>query len=137
VRATLQAARDAYEGRRIVAVFQPHLFTRTRDFHQEFGVALGGADEVWVADVFPAREKPIPGVSGELIADAARATGVPVHYHAHVDALGVALAEAVKNGDVVITMGAGDVDRVGRGLWRVLSESGGSSARDAASRRHA
>src|SRR5690606_35648565 len=69
--ATLSAARALHGHARIVAAFQPHLYSRTRDFALEFGRALAQADVVWVTDVFPAREAPVPGVSGELIADAA------------------------------------------------------------------
>jgi UDP-N-acetylmuramate--alanine ligase len=128
VRATLEAARSAYEGRRVIAVFQPHLYTRTRDFHQDFGAALASADEVWLTDVFPARERPIEGVSGELIAKAARAAGARVHYHADLDSLEAALQPELRRGDVAITMGAGDVDRVARALWEWLSDRGDAIA---------
>src|SRR5690606_23546243 len=73
ITATLAAARAAYPGRRIVAVFQPHLYTRTRDFADAFGRALAGADVAWVTDIYPAREAPIPGVTGELVARAVEA----------------------------------------------------------------
>lgn len=122
VRATLRAGRDAYEGRRLIAVFQPHLFTRTRDFHQAFGEALAEADEVWVSDVFAAREKPIEGVSGELVADAARAAGASVHYRPSLGSIEEGLRGSICRGDVLITMGAGDVDQVARGMWRWLSD---------------
>ena len=65
--AALQAARDMYEGRRLVAVFQPHLYSRTRDFARGFGEALAIADKVWLTDIFPAREAPIPGVDGHTL----------------------------------------------------------------------
>src|SRR5690606_28869631 len=70
IRATLAAARSRYAGRRLVAAFQPHLYSRTRDFADDFGAALAAADAVWVCDIYPAREAPIPGVSGELVASA-------------------------------------------------------------------
>ncbi|HYE90156.1 MAG TPA: UDP-N-acetylmuramate--L-alanine ligase [Terriglobales bacterium] len=124
VRATLDAARSGYQGRRVVAVFQPHLYTRTRDFHEAFGAALAHADEVWLSDVFPAREQPIEGVSGELIAQAARSAGARVRYHVDLESLEGALRLELRRGDIVITMGAGDVDRVARGLWQWLSERG-------------
>ena len=76
--ATLRAARDAFPGRRIVAVFQPHLFSRTRDFAAEFGRALGLADLVFVTDIYPARERPIEGVTGEMVAHTAREAGAEV-----------------------------------------------------------
>src|SRR6185436_7766099 len=68
ISATIQAARASYPGRRIVAAFQPHLFSRTRDFSREFGGALAAADGVFLADIYPAREQPIPGVTSDLIA---------------------------------------------------------------------
>lgn len=115
--ATLSAARSAYPGRRLVAVFQPHLYTRTRDFADEFGRALAAADVVWVTDVFPAREAPIPGVSGEMVADAVRATGAAeVHYAPELTALPNALAAALRSGDVCLTMGAGNIDETGRAV---------------------
>ena len=115
--ATLTAAREVTTGR-IVACFQPHLFTRTRDYADDFGVSLQGADEVVVMDIYPAREDPIPGVSGELVAEAARRhVGADrVHYvPAKTDVPGV-LAEIVRPGDLVLTLGAGDVTGVGPAL---------------------
>lgn len=126
IAATLAAARAAYPARRIVAVFQPHLYTRTRDFADAFGRALAGADVVWVADVYPAREAPIPGVTGELVARAAEAAGgAEVHYHAELDSLAEALAPTLEPGDVCITLGAGNIDAAGR---EVLALLGGSAA---------
>ena len=122
--ATLRAARSAYPGRRIVAVFQPHLFTRTRDFAREFGEALAIADAVWVTDVFPAREQPIPGITGRTIADSATVAGAdPVTYVRELDDLPDALDAAVADGDVVVTLGAGSVERVGPALLRRLGEA--------------
>ena len=112
IRATLAAARGAHPDRRIVAVFQPHLFTRTRDFADEFGRALSAADSVWVTDVFPAREDPIEGVTGEVVALAARRAGGHVRYHADVDTMADAVMEELTSGDLLLTMGAGSVDRV-------------------------
>ncbi|HWV56673.1 MAG TPA: UDP-N-acetylmuramate--L-alanine ligase [Longimicrobiales bacterium] len=121
VAVTLRAARTAFPGRRIVAVFQPHLYSRTRDFATEFGEALAAADVVWVTDVYPAREEPIPGVSGELIHAAVQASGrARAHYHAATDDLAERLADALEPGDVCITIGAGPIDEVGRELAGVL-----------------
>ena len=72
VAATLETARQAFAGRRLVVAFQPHLYTRTRAFAREFGETLAGADLVFVTAIYPAREQPIPGVSAALIVDAAR-----------------------------------------------------------------
>ncbi len=116
VAATLAAARQVYPRRTLHAVFQPHLFSRTRDMATEFGRALLAADRVIVTDVYASREKPIPGVSGELVAQAARAAG-----HPRVDSCkswqeARALLEGVDEGDVVLTLGAGDVYRLGEQL---------------------
>jgi UDP-N-acetylmuramate--alanine ligase len=115
IRATLAAARTAYPGARLVAVFQPHLYSRTRDFTAEFGSALARADVLWVTDVFPAREAPIPGVSGRIVADAARRAGAAeVRYHASLQTLADALTETLMPGDVLVTLGAGSIESLGR-----------------------
>jgi len=113
IEATLNGARKGWD-RRIVAVFQPHLYTRTRDFHREFGRALLNTDALIVADVYPAREEPIPGVTGELIAQAARDLGHrEVYYLPDKRKIAGFLLDLVKPGDMVITMGAGDIWQVG------------------------
>jgi UDP-N-acetylmuramate--alanine ligase len=117
VAADLHAARDIVAGGRVVVVFQPHLFSRTRIFAAEFGAALGLADEVIVLDVYAAREDPEPGVTGQLVAGQVpegRARFVPIR--AEVPAAAVA---AAKPGDLVLTMGAGDVTALGP---RILDE---------------
>ena len=118
VRALLVAARAVAGPGRVIACFQPHLFTRTRDFAGEFGAALALADEVVVLDVYPAREDPIPGVTGELVARAAAAAAGPdrVHYVADKAAAPQALAALLRPGDLVLTVGAGDVTLVGPAL---------------------
>jgi len=114
VEATLVAARARFPEARLVVAFQPHLFSRTRDFAPGFGAALALADVVWVTDVFPAREAPIPGVTGELVAEAARqARAAEVHYHPDLDTLPQALAETLQRGDMVVTLGAGSIETVG------------------------
>jgi len=118
VAATLTAARQLAGGGRVVACFQPHLFTRTRDFAAEFGRALALADEILVLGVYPAREDPIPGVTGRLVADAAAgAAGAERVTYAETLAEGVdALAGLLRPGDLAVTIGAGDVTRIGREL---------------------
>jgi UDP-N-acetylmuramate--alanine ligase len=120
IRATLAAARTAYPGRRIVAAFQPHLYSRTRDFAREFGEALAAADSVFVADIYPAREQPIPGVTAGLIVDSTRAAGGAVAWQGERGALSGELARAVRGGDVVLTIGAGDITKTGPELLREL-----------------
>jgi UDP-N-acetylmuramate--alanine ligase len=105
-------------GGRVIAVFQPHLFSRTRIFAGEFGAALGLADEVIVLDVYAAREDPEPGVTGRLVADA-----VPGHRARFVpdrEQVAPVIAGIAKPGDVVLTMGAGDVTLLGPQLVETL-----------------
>lgn len=117
VAATLEAARQTFPKARVHAVFQPHLFTRTRDHAAGFGSALLGADRALVTDVYPSREQPIPGVTGELVAAAARLSGHRnVAYCADWRDAPPLLAEGIEEGDVVITLGAGDVNRLARRL---------------------
>ena len=123
IRATLAAARSAFPGRRLVAAFQPHLYTRTRDFAADFGAALADADAIFLTDIYPAREQPIPGVTAHLIADAARAAGGALAWHGARDALAAALAERVAPGDVVLTLGAGDITHTGRELLDRLAHA--------------
>jgi len=110
VAAQLRAVRTAAGAGRVVVVFQPHLFSRTKLFSAEFASALSLADEVVVLDVYGAREEPEPGVTGALIAD--RVT-VPVHYEPAFDVAAELVAGLVKGGDLVVTMGAGDVTQLG------------------------
>lgn len=122
VAATLVAARAQAGDGRVVALFQPHLFTRTRDFAAEFGAALAEADAIVVTDIYPAREEPIAGVSGELVADAVR-TARPeadVHYVPALDDAPAALASIARPGDLVLTIGAGSVTGVGPRLAQLL-----------------
>src|SRR5438105_1137656 len=120
ITATLQAARASYPGRRIVAAFQPHLFSRTRDFSREFGTALAAADGVFLAEIYPAREQPIPGVTSDLVASSLKDAGRPVAWQGSRSDLAAALNEFVREGDVVITIGAGDITQTGRELKRHL-----------------
>ncbi|PKV96204.1 UDP-N-acetylmuramate--L-alanine ligase [Amycolatopsis echigonensis] len=110
VAAQLRAVRTAAGSGRVVVVFQPHLYSRTQTFAAEFAEALSLADEVVVLDVFGAREEPVPGVTGALIAD--RVT-VPVHYQPAFDVAAGLVADLVRPGDLAITMGAGDVTQLG------------------------
>jgi UDP-N-acetylmuramate--alanine ligase len=117
IRATLSAARAAYPSNRLIAVFQPHLYSRTRDFATEFGSALADADSVWVTDVYAARETPLPGVTGELVAAAAdRAKARRVEYEPQLDRINERLLGELKSGDVVVFMGAGSIDDIAHEL---------------------
>ncbi len=110
VAAQLRAARDVLAGRgRLVVAFQPHLYSRTREFAGAFGAALGLADEVVVLQVYGAREDPEPGVSGALVADAVTLPADRVHYVPRWEEVPAVVAGVARSGDLVITMGAGDV----------------------------
>jgi UDP-N-acetylmuramate--alanine ligase len=125
IRATLSAARTRFPGRRIIAVFQPHLYSRTRDFATEFGKALAEADEVWVSDVYPARETPIPGVSGVLVAQATLDAGAEhVFYHPNLSEFAHALKGTLRPGDVCITLGAGSIEFLGGDILTALRGPG-------------
>jgi UDP-N-acetylmuramate--alanine ligase len=107
--ASLAGIRSGWN-RRLVAVFQPHLYTRTRDFYQEFGRSFLNSDIFVCTDVYPAREAPIEGISGELIANAAKKFGHKnVIYVKDKNNLPEKLLELKKDGDIIITMGAGDI----------------------------
>ena len=122
IQATLQAARTAFPGKRIVAAFQPHLYSRTRDFYPEFASALARADVVFLCDLYPAREQPMEGVTSALIADKMREEGKgPAWEGPRADAA-QAIAQRVNDGDVVITIGAGDITRTGPELLNLLAK---------------
>lgn len=112
VRATLEAARTVVDqtGGRVVVAFQPHLYSRTATFAREFGTSLSVADQVIVLDVYGAREQPMPGVSGATVAEHVTA---PVVYVPDFSAVAAHVASVARPGDVVLTMGAGDVTMLG------------------------
>lgn len=121
VQATLNAARKGWKDHRIVAVFQPHLYSRTQDLYKEFGLSFFDAEVCVITDVYPSREQPIEGVTGKLIADAAKEYGHrQVHYVEDKNELSARLTELVKPGDVVITMGAGDIYKYGEQFTEAL-----------------
>ena len=112
IAATLAAVREQADGR-VLALFQPHLFSRTRHLSQELAAALADADVVAVADVYPAREQPIEGVTGKLVVDALveRRPGMAVAWTPRIEDGARFVARRAHDGDVVLTIGAGDVDR--------------------------
>src|SRR5688500_1027005 len=118
--ATLDAARAAFPGRRLIAAFQPHLFTRTRDFADAFGAALARADLVFLTEIYPAREQPLPGVTSALVADALRKAGRAPQWTGPRSALADALVAVALEGDVVLTLGAGDITQTGTELLQRL-----------------
>lgn len=122
VAATLAAARRANPDRRLVAVFQPHLYSRTQDFSAEFGKALGAADAVWVTDVYAAREAPLPGVNGEIVAEAVTGRASRVAYHPDLSTLALPVAQELTSGDVCVVMGAGSIEETGPQILSLLQE---------------
>ncbi len=124
VRATLAAARAVHPGR-IVAVFQPHRYTRTRDCFDEFSTAWNDADLLVVTEVYAAGEEKIPGVDGKLLADAIRAHGHRnVRFVAELDEIVAGLPESLLAGDLLITLGAGSISSLGPRLLDALADRG-------------
>ena len=118
IKATIEAARESFK-RRLVVIFQPHRYTRTRDIHERFENCFLGADEVFITDIYAAGEKPIKGVSGELIYRAALRSGLKkVSYIPERSDLRHTVTEAIREGDLVLTLGAGDIWKLGEELMR-------------------
>jgi UDP-N-acetylmuramate--alanine ligase len=118
--ATLAAVRSGWD-RRLVAVFQPHLYTRTRDFYLEFGRSFLNSDVFICTDVYPAREKPIEGITGELIVNAAKKFGHKnAIYVRDKNQISQTLFEQKQDGDIIITMGAGDIYKYGEKFIQML-----------------
>ncbi|MFC1552641.1 UDP-N-acetylmuramate--L-alanine ligase [Candidatus Latescibacterota bacterium] len=120
--ASLEGIRAGFD-KRIIAIFQPHLFSRTRDFYEDFGRSFMETDVLFVTDIFPSREKPIEGVTGNMVSDAAAAAG---HRSAHFipdrKDLIDAVADCAKSGDILVTFGAGDVNKIGYELLDVFGK---------------
>src|SRR5262249_25007782 len=136
IAAVIAAARAGLD-RRVVVVFQPHRYTRTRDLLDQFGTALGGADEIVLTDIYPAGEAPIPGGTAEAGEAVVRKTGRPVTPVKALDDIPAAVARIARPNDLVITLGAGSIgsvpDRIleaitagpGRGLAEAAGKGGG------------
>ena len=119
IAATLSAARGL--GGRVLVLFQPHRFSRTQALRCEFGGCFGEADAVWVLDVYPAGETPIPGISARTIVESARQQGADhVREAGDADAAVAAVVAAARPGDTVLTLGAGDVWKLGDAVLRRL-----------------
>ena len=122
VAASIAAARASFPGRRLVVAFQPHLYSRTFDLHREFAEALGGADVVLLCDIYGAREQPINGVTSALIGNL-----LPVNTlrwsGPRADVAMAYVSEFKSPGDVVITMGAGDITKASVAISDMLASS--------------
>jgi UDP-N-acetylmuramate--alanine ligase len=120
IKATLAGVKAGWR-RRVICVFQPHLYSRTRDFYDEFGRSFFNADVLVLTDVYPAREEPIQGVNGELIVNAAKELGhKQVHYVPDKNAIPKFLMDIKQPGDIIITMGAGDIWKFGEAFIALL-----------------
>ena len=121
VEATLEAAR-AGPWRRVVAVFQPHRYSRTQTLHEAFGASFGAADRIVITDVYGAGEPPVPGVTGKLISDAVctHLPGRTVAYLPHHGELVAYLRASSRPGDALLTLGAGDISALGEELLRAV-----------------
>jgi UDP-N-acetylmuramate--alanine ligase len=120
IRATLAAAREASRGR-IHVVFQPHRYTRTRDLLDEFGAAFSDADTVVVLPIYAASEEPLPGITAELLAE--RVQGPMVQFAPDFPIAVAAVASQAREGDLILTLGAGSVSQLGPQILTALEES--------------
>ncbi|MEN9560975.1 MAG: UDP-N-acetylmuramate--L-alanine ligase, UDP-N-acetylmuramate--alanine ligase [Candidatus Parcubacteria bacterium] len=118
VESTIEAARQAFSDKRIIVAFHPHLYTRTRDLMDGFAKALAKADEVILAPIFPAREKPIPGVTSEALAEKVAVLGVPVETFSSLHDMyeNLEKKDSLSKDSLLITMGAGDIYKVAEQL---------------------
>ncbi|MCH8939042.1 MAG: hypothetical protein IH966_06425 [Gemmatimonadetes bacterium] len=123
ISATILAARQRFPGARVIVAFQPHLYSRTQRQSEPLGRALAAADLAVITDVYPARERPIPNVTGELVVDAARRAGADVTWIENRDDLASRLAQMVRPGDAVLTLGAGDITQVAGELLLRLADA--------------
>ena len=128
VAALLRAARGVAAGGRVLALFQPHLYSRTVAFADEFGAALGLADEVVVTDIYGAREDPVPGVTSALVAERVPGPARARHVADRAEAA-AAVAALARPGDLVLTIGAGDVTELGPVVLAHLADAGGTTPR--------
>jgi UDP-N-acetylmuramate--alanine ligase len=127
IAAAIDGARQAFPRRRLVAVFQPHLYSRTREHGPAMGRALAAADVVVVTEIYAAREEPVPGLSGRVVSDEAEGAGVPTHWVPERAQVALRVRELALPGDVVLTLGAGDVTLVGPELLGLLGQPEGAS----------
>jgi UDP-N-acetylmuramate--alanine ligase len=128
LKATLAAARSVHPGR-IVSVFQPHRYTRTRDCMEEFATAFDDSDLVIISEIYPAGDSPIPGVSGQVLAEKIADQGHPnVRFISGLEAIRDELPKHLDPGDLVLTLGAGDIEKLGGQLLRRISDATSSPA---------
>ncbi len=119
IQETLRGAKN-YANKRVIAIFQPHTYTRTADLYEEFASSFKDADVVFITDVYPAREKPIQGVTGELIAKAAEKKGLKnVYYVENKEDIPLKIKEIIQKDDIIMTIGAGDIWKIADKLLEI------------------
>ena len=123
IKATLSSVKDGYKNRRIIAVFQPHRYSRTELLLNDFEYAFNDADEVIITDIYAAGEAPIAGVNGEIICDIVKKQNKNVRYIKNIDEVLPVLESIKKDGDIIITLGAGNIVRVSNDYARQLQNS--------------
>jgi UDP-N-acetylmuramate--alanine ligase len=123
IEATLSTVKKSYPGRRVIACFQPHTFTRTRDFSEAFGQQLAkNADKVLLLDIYPAREQPIEGITSQLIVDASKASGnIDTELVSSLEALPTYLGTIAQEGDIILTIGAGTITEAAPLILKMLA----------------
>ncbi len=122
IMATLKAARECFNSNRVVVLFQPHRYTRTRDLMDEFAVSFANADRLFLMDIYPASERPIKGINSEVLAQRIRGAGFEnLTYISDRKEMIEGIASELKQGDVFITLGAGDVYKMGEEILKKLS----------------
>ncbi|MDQ1328752.1 MAG: UDP-N-acetylmuramate--alanine ligase, partial [Candidatus Poribacteria bacterium] len=122
IKATLKAARDTYSKRRIIAVFQPHRYSRVQLLAQEFARCFYQADVLIMTDIYSAMEDPIDGVTGEMVANMTRDYGhKDMVYIPDKNSIPDHVIKIARSGDVIITLGAGDIWKIGKEIVRRLS----------------
>lgn len=123
IAATIQTARSQHAGR-LICLFQPHRYSRTQLLRDEFGKCFDGVDELWVTDIYPASEKPIPGITGQTIVDAVHEWGEvgKASYHPDLSTLHLEIGGGLDAGDWVLTLGAGNIHEAGTRLANDLAE---------------
>ncbi|GAB3286772.1 UDP-N-acetylmuramate--L-alanine ligase [Parahaliea aestuarii] len=128
VRATLESARQAWPGRRVVMIYQPHRFSRTRDLYEDFVSVLSRCDALLLLDVYPAGEKPIPGADSRSLTRSIRQRGqVEPVFVESIEEVPTLLADILRDGDVVITQGAGNIGKLAQDLTAAPKLQGGVS----------